>query len=526
MAQALAFRIGAAFYPMRRAAAWLGGLSARQRWLASFLLGVIAAGAMPPLDVTPLLVVSFSGLVWILDGTPTRRAAFAVGWWFGFGFLLAGLYWIAVALTVDIAKFWWLMPFAAAGLPAALALFSGLAVLTAYAARFTGVSRVFALALAWSVCEWLRGHLFTGFPWNLVGYTWAGGFPGSLGVLQATSAIGVYGLSFVTVALAALPALMADPIRRRWVPMAVTLGVPVLLGVAGAARLAALSTEPTEVRLRLVQPSIEQSLKLDPAAQRANFEKHLALSAQPGDPAPKIVIWPEAAAHFYLNRHEEARAVMARVLPPGGLLAVGTLRTDPPPGPALHAWNSLGVLDDAGTFLASYDKFHLVPFGEYVPFRNVLPIEAVAAGLVDFSAGPGPRTLHLPGVPPVGPLICYEVIFPAAVVDPADRPAWLLNLTNDAWYGHTSGPYQHFAISRVRAVEEGLPLVRVANNGISGVVDALGRVTARLPLNAVGVLDTSLPAPLPPTLYARFGDAAYWLLVALSMLVIGFRRGR
>jgi apolipoprotein N-acyltransferase len=319
---------------------------------------------------------------------------------------------------------------------------------------------------------------------------------------------------------------MADPIRRRWVAPAVTIAVPVLIGLAGAARLATVASDATEVRLRLVQPSIEQSLKLDPAAQRANFEKHLALSVQPGDPPPKLVIWPEAAAHFYLNRHEEARAVMSRVLPPGALLLAGTLRTDPPPAPPQHAWNSLGVLDEAGTFVASYDKFHLVPFGEYVPFRSVLPIEAVAAGLVDFSAGPGPRTLKLPDFPPVGPLICYEVIFPAAVVDPTDRPAWLLNLTNDAWYGHTSGPYQHFAISRVRAVEEGLPLVRVANNGISGVVDALGRITARLPLNAVGVLDTWLPSRLPPTLYARFGDAAYWLLIALTMLVIGFRRGR
>jgi apolipoprotein N-acyltransferase len=377
----LAFRIGAAFYPMRRAAAWFGGLSARRRWLASFVLGVIAAGALPPLDVTPLLVVSFSGLVWILDGTPTRRAAFAVGWWFGFGFLLAGLYWIAIALTVDLDQFWWLLPLGAAGLPAVFALYHGIGILAVHAARFTGLSRILALALAWSVGEWLRGHLFTGFPWNLVGYTWSGGFPGSLGVVQSTSVVGIYGLSLVTVVLAALPALMADPIRRRWIPMAVTIAAPVLLGSAGAARLA-VSVEGTQpgVRLRLVQPSIAQSLKLDPAAQLANFERHLALSAQGADPPPTLVIWPEAAAHFYLNRHEEARAVMARVLPPGAFLLAGTLRTDPPPEPPRHAWNSLGVLDAQGAFVASYDKFHLVPFGEYMPLRELIPIQAVFRG--------------------------------------------------------------------------------------------------------------------------------------------------
>jgi apolipoprotein N-acyltransferase len=213
------------------------------------------------------------------------------------------------------------------------------------------------------------------------------------------------------------------------------------------------------------------------------------------------------------------------VVPPGGVLITGAPRTDPAPLEARHVWNSLAVIDRAGTLVGTYDKFHLVPFGEYVPLRGVLPIDKITPGNVDFSAGPGPQTLVLPGLPAVGPLICYEVIFPAAVVDAAHRPAWLLNLTNDAWYGRSSGPYQHFAIARTRAVEEGLPLVRSANNGISGVVDPYGRVTAQLGLDAVGVLDAALPKPIEPTLYARFGDLLYAAMLGAALLaVIALRR--
>src|SRR6185437_13345856 len=196
--------------------------------------------------------------------------------------------------------------------------------------------------------------------------------------------------------------------------------------------------------------------------------------------------------------------------PPDGIVIAGTLRSDLPPAPMVHYWNSLAVVDHAGRIVASYDKAHLVPFGEYVPLRGILPINKITPGTVDFSAGPGPRTLELPGLPPVAPLICYEAIFPGAVVDPAHRPDWLLNITNDAWYGFTSGPFQHVDIARVRAVEEGLPLARAGDNGVSAMFDPYGRVTARLALNDVGVLDVPLPQPLPPTLYSRVGDIPFF----------------
>jgi apolipoprotein N-acyltransferase len=517
-------RTSAAFTPMRRAAAFLADLSGRRRWLWSFLFGVVAAGAMPPVDSAPLLAVAFTALAWIMDGVRTRRAAFAAGWWFGFGFFLAGLYWIAIALTVDVARFWWMMPFAAAGFPAGFALFTGLATLAAWAAAPAGLARLLALAVAWSLAEWLRGHILTGFPWNLVGYAWSGGFPGGLAVLQSVSVVGIYGLSFLTVLAALLPALAAGQRRRRWLPAAAALALVAVPGALGAARLAAgeAGTEPG-VRLRLVQPSIPQALKMSPSGAEAILRTHLALSAQPGNPTD--VIWSEAAAAYYLNRDEAARRLVASAAPPGGLVLTGALRTDPAPARPRHVWNSLAAIDDEGTLVASYDKAHLVPFGEYVPWRHLLPIEKITAGTTDFSAGPGPRTLALPGLPPVGPLICYEAIFPGAVVDEAHRPAWLLNLTNDGWYGRSAGPYQHFAIARTRTIEEGLPLVRAANNGISGVVDAYGRVTARLGLDAVGVLDATLPKPIAPPLYARLGDLLYAaMLGAAALAIIALRR--
>lgn len=518
-------RMSSEFTPLRRAAAFLAELSGWRRWIWSFLLGALAAAALPPIDSVPLLVPAFSGLVWIMDGVRTKRAAFAVGWWFGFGFFLVGLYWIAIALTVDVARFWWMMPFAAAGFPAGFGFFTGAATAAAWLVAPTGTARILALAIAWSAAEWLRGHILTGFPWNLVGYAWAGSFPGGLAVLQSTAAIGIYGLSFLTVLAALLPATLADRRRWRWVPTIAAAALVAIPAVLGAARLSTGATEmQPDVRLRLVQPSIPQSLKWDASAREANFRTHLALSAQPGD--PNVVIWPEAAATFYLNRDETARRVIASVLRPGAVLITGAPRTDPEPLPPQHVWNSLAVIDDAGRLVATYDKFHLVPFGEYQPLRGILPIDKITPGNIDFSAGPGPQTLTLPHLPAAGPLICYEVIFPGEVVDEQHRPAWLLNLTNDAWYGRSSGPYQHFAIARTRAIEEGMPLVRSANNGISAVVDPYGRVTARLDLDTVGVLDAALPKPIVPPPYARFGELGYVALVGAAFLALVALRGR
>jgi apolipoprotein N-acyltransferase len=520
--------------PLCRLAQEMAGLQGWRRHALAFLLGVAAAAAMPPVDLVPLLVPAFTGLLWLEDGVRGPWASFRLGWSFGFGFFLAGMYWVAAALLVDIDDFWWLVPFAAAGLPAVLALYCGTALaatrLAADRLRLAGWARIFAFAVAWAAAEWLRGHLFTGLPWNLIGYAWSGGFPGSIAPLQTTAWVGIYGLSLVTVAAAALPALLGSlsltPLSaaRRWAP-ALAAGLLIALPAAfGAARLRSSPTALTSVWLRIVQPSIPQTLKWDPSAAQSNFTRLVGLSAAPSAHPLAALIWPEAAVPFLMSRDPAHRRALAGVAPTHGYLLTGALRADPPPGPVTRIWNSLEAVDSRGRILAHYDKAHLVPFGEYVPFRGLLPIDKITPGTMDLSAGPGPRTLHLPGLPAFAPMICYEAIFPHAIVDEGERPEWLLNITNDAWYGRSSGPFQHFSIARTRAVEEGLPLVRVANNGISGEIDPEGRVLARLNLDAVGYADIPLAADRGPTLYAQAGDWTFLALLCLFALPAAFRR--
>jgi apolipoprotein N-acyltransferase len=536
--------LGGASHPgwVVRLAAALARLTGWRRAIVALALGTGAAGALPPVGAVPLLVIAFTGLLWLADGAdaaPRRlRASFWVGWWFGLGFFTAGLYWIAVALTVDIAQFWWLLPFAVLGVPAFFGLFTGAALACHAAVRPAGIARPLLLASLWTGAEFTRGHILTGFPWNLIGYSWTEIGP----VLQAASVVGAYGLSWLTVAWAALPGVLAAPRDGAWQPgrggvAALSLGVALLAAVAlaGEVRLAGApvpgsdAADVPSVRLRLVQPNVQQNLKWRDSERAAIFRTLLSLSTAPAAAPPTAIIWPEAATPFLFEQSAEARAAAAAIVPPGGLLITGTPRATPRPDGGHAFWNGLIALDHADTLRGSYDKFHLVPFGEYVPLRGILPIERIApGGGGGFSSGPGPRTLHLPALPPVSPLICYEVIFPGAVVDPDDRPGWLLNLTNDAWYGDTSGPYQHFGIARVRAVEQGVPLARAANTGISGVVDPYGRVIARLGLGRQGVVDAPLPRALaeaPP--FPRFGGPilAVLLLIGLAGGLIS-RRAR
>lgn len=521
--------------PLCRLAAEIAGFSGWRRYGLAFVLGVAAVGALPPIDLTPILVIVFPLFLWLDDGSAGLGASFRLGWVFGFGFFLAGLYWIAAALFVDIGRFWWLVPFAAAGLPAGFALYIGLVLLaTRFVVRMLhlpATSRIVAFAIAWSIAEWVRGHALTGLPWNLLGYAWSGGFPGSLAVLECTAWIGIYGLSFLTVLAVALPALLGMPslqpvsAARRWAP-AIAAGLLVaVLAIAGAVRLQTMPSVLTGTWLRLVQPSIPQTLKWQPAAARSNFQRLLDLSAVPSSHALAAVLWPEAASPYLLGRDPAARQAIARIVPHGGYLVTGTLRANPPPAPIEKIWNSIAVIDGAGAIVAHYDKAHLVPFGEYVPLRRWLSFAKVTVGTMDLSAGPGPRTLVVPGLPPFAALVCYEAIFPHAIVDEGHRPAWMLNVTNDAWYGRTSGPFQHFAIARTRAIEEGLPLVRVANNGISAVVDAAGRVLARTSLDAIGYVDVALPAAATRTLYARGGDWIFLVLLIAGAVPVALRLG-
>ncbi len=480
--------------------AWCAGMArglAQQRgwraWLIAFVCGLLAAASLPPLSVVPAVFVAATVLVWQIDGASGWRPALALGWWFGLGHFLAGTYWISNALLVEADRFWWMIPFATIGLSAYLALYPAAACGFARLLR-PGIARVAGLALAWTAMELLRGIALTGFPWNPIGSIWAD-YPA---MIQSAALFGVFGLSLCTMALAAAPALLArGPGAARTVPV----GIAMVLAAAwagGAARLAGAgdATVPG-VRLAIVQPDIDQRDKVQAGLRRRNFARHARMTFDRVGPGVTHVIWPETAIGLPIDRVPSVTRAIAAAIPDGGWLIAGAVRASPPGESPVRVWNSLHAFDRRGQVVASYDKAHLVPFGEYVPLRSILGFAKVAGGRMDFSAGPGPRTLEMPGAPPFGALICYEAIFPGAVVGPGRRPAWLVNLTNDGWFGASAGPHQHFAGARLRAVEEGIPVVRAANSGISGVIDAHGRTRASLGIGRAGVLEAALPAALP-----------------------------
>jgi apolipoprotein N-acyltransferase len=512
--------------PLCRIAQEMAAQQGWRRYGIAFMLGALLTAALPPVDLTPLVFIVFPLYLWLDDGSLTAWASARLAYVFALGHFVAGLYWIAAALFVDIAQYWWALPFAVFGLPAFMATYLAAGVYVAAQARFRlklgWVARVCAFAVMWSVAEWLRGHLFTGLPWNLIGYIWAGAFPGALAMLQSTAWIGIYGLGFLSVLAASLLALLGIPSLapigpwRRAMPVLAAAALILVPAAAGAIHLKLTPTAETGIWLRLVQPSIAQTAKWDPAQAEANFHRLIELSSAPATQKLTAIIWPEAAATFFLERDEAHRAEIAAVAPRGGYVITGALRGSPLSGPLNQVWNSIEVVNPANKIVAQYDKAHLVPFGEYMPLHDLLPLKKLTHGSIDLSAGPGPLSLSLENLPPFAPLICYEAIFPDAIIDEHDRPAWILNVSNDAWYGRTAGPYQHFAMARTRAIEEGLPLVRGANNGISGVVDAEGRVLAHTSLDAIGYADVELPAAGAATPYSRLGD---WIF--LAMLVAG-----
>ena len=505
--------------------------AARHGWRLyglAFGFGVAATLALPPVYAFPVLYLVFPALLWTLDGgedsaehgARSKRRCFLTGWWFGFGYFAAGLYWIGNALLIFAAKHAWLLPFAVVGLPAVLALYAGLAFLIAGAGR-TALARAALLVVAWSGLEWVRGHALTGFPWNLIGQSWTG----SDAMAQSAALFGVYGLSFVVMVSACSLALAARRTRRvRWAAITIAVALPLGAWGGGAVRLMAASAvadaDMTGAGLRIVQANIPQREKWDPKFRNRNLRRHLDLSITDRPGWVTHVIWPEMAATFYVEDDPTTRRILSRAVPPGGLLITGAPRRD---ATGLH--NAAIAIDGAGAVAGVYDKHHLVPFGEYVPLQNLLPISKITHGAGGYSPGPGPQTLRWPGLPPVSPLICYEVIFPGAVSNHQDAAAWMLNLTNDAWYGATAGPHQHLAISRIRAIEEGAPLVRAAYTGISAVIDPYGRVLHQIGLNETGVIDARLPPPLATsaglgrTVYARFGDGLFLVFLILGCAV-------
>ncbi|HZD90636.1 MAG TPA: apolipoprotein N-acyltransferase [Pseudolabrys sp.] len=512
-----------------------------RRAAIAFAAGAVSALAMAPFNFWPVLLVTFPILVWLVDGSADAGgrgfwAAAGAGWCFGFGYFVAGLYWIGYAFLVDAKTFGWLLPFAVSGLPAYLALFTALGLGIARLIWVRGPLRILALAVTLTGAEWLRGHLFTGFPWNTFGYA----LSEPLALAQTVSLVGIWGLTFLSVAIFATPAVLADDRKDTPYPLRAPVMALMTLAAMFGYGLARLAEHPTAyvsgVKLRIMQPDLQQDEKFNYSAKNAVMRRYLRLSNTVTGPNSKgaqdftQLIWPEAAFPFFLTREPDAMAEIAALLKPHTELITGAVRPAPESTPGhLRAYNSIYVIDPDGSVRGIYDKEHLVPFGEYLPFQPLLEklgLQALTKQVGGFLSGQRRRLMDVPGAPKMLPLICYEAIFPGAAVPRNERPGWIVNVTNDGWFGISTGPHQHFQQARMLAIAEGLPLVRAANTGISGVIDPVGRIIKSLPLGAEGVVDSGLPQVIQPTVYAMFGNDALIVLLVVSLMAVIRRKLR
>jgi apolipoprotein N-acyltransferase len=453
--------------------------------------GLALALGQAPYNFPYPAIIALPALLWLLKKTGGWKGGFMVGWGAGLGYFGLTLSWIMEPFLVDAERFGWMAPYALGLMAAGIALFWGLGFALAQ-------NRANALVLAgfWTLAELLRSYIFTGFPWALMAYNWV-----ETPVIQAASAIGVHGLGFLIVLAGGLL------LSKRGAGLALLI-MASLTGY-GFARLQA-PIEDSGLTVRLVQPNAVQSRKWDPDYIPLFYQRQLTLSASVG--RPDVVIWPEAAIAYLPDEQPFVRTQITTAAQAPVIL--GARRRD-----ENGFYNSLFLLNKDSSIADVYDKYHLVPFGEYMPLQGLakqLGLTGLAAQMGEGNtAGSGPAILESGSVPPFLPLICYEAIFPQGVAGP--RPAWLVQITNDAWFGEASGPYQHLAQARVRAIEQGLPLARAANTGISAMVDPLGRITASLPLEVDGFIDAPLAKPLPPTLLARWGQ---WPMIGLILALL------
>ena len=517
----------------------LASLALKYPRAAALLLGVISALGFEPLALWPLALLALAALIVLLRAAPSRKAAFGLGWSFGFGQFALALNWIPTAFTYQAEMPAWLGWIGELGLAAVLAAFPALAGLAAWQARSRLIALIAALAGAWIITEWLRGWVLTGLPWNPLGAVLLGPFD-HVGAARWLPWLGTYALSGVAVLMAGMWLLGLIKFRAdRRALLLLPLPMVLQLWPNGAQ-----TTPLGPVNYALVQPNIPQAELNDPAFFERNFARlsQLMPPSQPGVSA--VVMWPESGLSDYLRdgypapfyadtfgqSAAQARARIARLLGPDRLLLSGAVDLEVQGGRAVGARNVITAIDGTGTIRASYAKAHLVPFGEYVPLRPLLSALGIARfvpGDTDFLPGPDRQTLDLGSFGKAGMLICYEVIFSGQVTGPGQRPDYLFNPSNDGWYG-AWGPPQHLAQARMRAIEEGLPLLRSTTTGISAVIDADGRVLQSIPLHAAGVLLGRIPKAHPPTLFARLGNALSlgWALLLLAVSLVALRRAR
>lgn len=492
-------------------------------YLELFVLGgFLGAVHLPILGIQ--ILIPFVFLKFILSFPPQesfKRAGLKMGS-FCWGYFIVSLYWVSNSLFFEIEHFWWLLPFCFLGLPFFMAgIMTGAGYLIPWW-KEPGLMGFFWMVVWWVGGETLLSFMAPQFPWPILGYTWMT-YPE---IAQLGAFIGVYGLSALTLVFGFWAYIFMTHSKTKALFFAFLVG-PVLLALGlwnfGEERM--MQPYKVSTNIRVVQSNIPQAKVWDAQEQIRSINKLIQLS-QTFNPSffPQVLIWPESAIGFYLKENPVLRDRLAALLVPGSYLVSGAAHRSLEEE---KIWNSIAVLDYQGTLRAMYDKHHLVPFGEYFPFRNILEkifpkgtIRKVTAGLLDFSAGPGPMTLNMPLIPGFSPLVCYEIIFSGQVRALGERPKWLLNVTNNIWFGDSAGPYQYLRMAQMRAVEEGLPVVVAANTGISALIDPYGRILNSLGMNETGVIDCQLPDPLPPTIFSVFGPyqktTLIWLLVLSS----------
>lgn len=529
----------------------LAGLSTWKLVLIAAFAGALSVLAMAPFLIWPIMFMTFPVLIWALDAVclqageiaPSmsfRRRLFrgaAVGWGFGFGYFLGSIYWIGYAFYVDADRYAALMPLAVIGLAAALGLFYAAAGALSAALWRRGYARIAGFVFAFFCAEAARGTLFTGFPWNLFGE----GVAANEAHMQLAAYLGIYGLTLAALFIFSAPAAAISMSQARfdrlWSPIFFALFFLAASYAFGSYRLLEEAGEVEGVRVRIVQPNIPQTEKWKPANKAWIFERTLELSRRgvSGEDIANFthVIWPESSVPVLFGFNDEifskeVKDRLAALIPRDTSLIIGAERAE---GERVaqganrfdRVFNSLFVLSAGARISAIYDKIHLVPFGEYVPLRNVLTtigFRVFSHRLDGFESGLNKAAImHTPRAPAFLPLICYEIIFPGRIENEAKRPQWIVNVTNDAWFGTSTGPYQHLYQARIRAVEEGLPVMRAANTGISAVIDPFGRVLAQLDLNQVGALDHGLPRALPVTFYEK---AHFSMFIVLFLFPLVF----
>lgn len=525
-----------------------------RRNVIALCAGIAGALALAPIHFFPAVAIPLVVSVWLLDGLePAKRLhsfwldisalkqAAVIGWCLGFGYFIASLWWLGAAFLVEAQEFAWALPFGVAGLPAILACFTALGFVLARLLWSDGSARILALALGLGVSEWLRGTLFTGFPWNTFGMA----LGGNLVLAQVASLVGLHGLTFLSVFIFASPAVLANRNSAWRSSSAFIFGCALFVAITlfGSLRL---WTAPDEyhpgLRIRIMQPNTPQDDKFRLDNKDQILAHYIAVSARKTALAPNglsditHVIWPESPFPFILSRDPEALSRIAQSLG-RSVLITGSARAEtigttyPGEIRKVSYFNSIQVLTSSGMIVDTYDKVHLVPFGEYLPFSGFLE----RLGLRQFVHIPGGfepgvtrKLLRVPGLPQAFPLVCYEAIFPESLQSDLRNSAGLIiNVTNDGWFGPTFGPYQHLAQARLRSIESGLPFLRAANTGISAIIDSYGRTIDQLALGTEGVLDTRLPLAIAPPPAVHFSFWAPFSLAVLSLLtLIGLRRRR